>query len=166
MSLPCGDPAYDLTLKSYYNSGESSVQTASTTAPPSDATSFVCSSIGSESVDLTWTPSASGSLASQYLYQDRSHIQSFTATGASTTVPNLAASTEYVFHLTSLNANGDEGSGATVTCQTSGGTPPDTTPPVGTVIINNDDTYTTSNLVDLTLTTNDAAVMKFSNVSA
>jgi len=121
-----------LTLRAYYNRNESSVLTTKTTTPPLDATNFVCSDRTTQSITLNWTKSASsGILAAQNLYKGAQLINMF-GTGTQTSlVSDLTSATEYTFRLTSLNANGDESAGVIVKCNTTSGTPPDTTPPTG-----------------------------------
>lgn len=165
LSLPCGDANYDLTLKSVFGTRESTILNATTTTPPVNATNLVCSNIGINTLDLNWIKSVSGSLDTQNLYQNGTLIDDFDNLTQATSLVGLLASTDYTFKLTSLNSNGDESSGITVVCTTNGASS-DTTPPTGSVSINNGATYTISNLVNLTLTTDDAVWMQFSNASS
>lgn len=137
--------------------------TAQTSVPPLEATNLACSNIGTDSLTLAWTPSTSASLDSQNLYRDAIKINSFPKTTSTVNVTGLSPATTYLFNLTSLNLNGDESGGVNVSCQTAAGGNNDVTPPVGTVLINNNATYTTSNIVNLNLTTDDAVEMRFRN---
>lgn len=116
-------------------------------------------------MDLNWIKSVSPALNTQNLYQNGVLIDDFDNLAQTTALAGLTASTDYTFRLTSLNINGDESAGITVLCSTNGASS-DTTPPTGSLNINNGATYTTSNLVNLTLTTDDAVQMHFSNNSS
>lgn len=95
-------------------------------------------------------------------------VKTLPATTLTTEITGLTPITTYTFKVTSLNSNEDESDGlgqATVTCQTISPTTPDTDPPVGSILINNNASHTKLNLVTLNLSTNDAVQMRFSNTA-
>ena len=166
LALPCDSANYNLNIRSYYGNKESTVLTTSTKTPPIDATNLTCSLVWGDHLTLVWNKSISvPALNTQKLYQDGVLINTFDNITETSLVESLLAGTEYNFILTSLNLNGDESPGVVLDCFTDSGSPPDNTPPNGSVEINVGDTYTNYNIVDLSLTNDDAIKMKFSNSS-
>ncbi|MER5380702.1 glycoside hydrolase family 18 protein [Streptomyces sp. NPDC002688] len=85
--------------------------------PPAVPTGLKVGTVGSSSVGLSWTAVAG---ATGYaVYRDGVKVQ--TATGTSTTVSGLTASTAYSFQVAATNDAGESAKSATVTATTSAG---------------------------------------------